>query len=117
MIKCAVHHTDIALCGCDPDEQYRKAQASKRTTCMNLTTAEMAALEGVAELSQPVWAMIQALRADEGDQINLLCDNPEGPPNNAVECCGSWTNWLDRRFEGETLHEAILVAYRARRAA
>lgn len=76
----------------------------KRTPCVDLTPEELAALENVAAFSQPTSAMIQALRAEEGDQINLLCDNPEGPPNNAVECCGAWTDWLDRRFEGETLH-------------
>lgn len=47
------------------------------------------------------------LRADEGDSVNLLCDNPEGPPNNAVICCGDWTDWQDERFEGQTLIEAV----------
>jgi len=27
LIKCAVHHVDIGMCGCDADEQYRQAQS------------------------------------------------------------------------------------------
>lgn len=59
---------------------------------------------------------IDALRADEGDSITLLCDNPDGPPNNAVVCCGAWTDWQDRRFGGQTLEAAIQAAFDARAA-
>lgn len=62
-------------------------------------------------------ACIHRLRAEEGDSVTILCDNPEGPPNNAVECNGAWTDWLDRRFEGDTLLRALEAAVNARKAA
>ncbi len=60
---------------------------------------------------------IHTLRAAEGDSVNILCDNPEGPPNNAVECCGAWTDWEDQRFTGETLLDALRTAVAAYGAA
>ncbi len=57
---------------------------------------------------------IDFLRADEGDSVTLLCDNPEprtSDENNAIECNGYWTNWQDRRFAGETLEAALALAY------
>lgn len=66
------------------------------------------------DADRPFLTMVQALRAEEGDSITLLSDNPEGPPNNAVEVCGSWTNWTDRRFSGSSIHQAVLAAYKAR---
>ena len=38
--------------------------------------------------------LIQLLRADEGDSVTLLCDNPDfnGQPNCAVVCNGDWTS-------------------------
>lgn len=59
---------------------------------------------------------INTLRADEGDSVMILCDNPEGHPNNAVECCGLWTEWEDRRFTGETLLAALKAAVATRAA-
>jgi hypothetical protein len=38
------------------------------------------------------------LRSSEGDSVTLLCDNPDGPPDHAIECCGEWTGWSARRF-------------------
>jgi uncharacterized protein YjaG (DUF416 family) len=59
--------------------------------------------------------LIQVLRADEGDSVDALCDNPESfGPANAVECCGAWTEWLDTRFSGETLREALEAAVAAK---
>jgi hypothetical protein len=54
--------------------------------------------------------MIDRLRDGEGDAVAILCDNPDGSPNNAVECCGAWTEWEDRRFEGASLYEALSAA-------
>lgn len=59
------------------------------------------------------------LRADEGDSVTLLCDNldPASPDqNNAIECNGGWTDWKDRRFQGETLGAAVQAAVEAKRA-
>lgn len=60
-------------------------------------------------------ALIHELRREEGHSVTILCDNPEGPPNNAVEVCGDWTDWQDRRFEGQTLLDALKAADDARR--
>jgi hypothetical protein len=77
--------------------------ASKPNEPRSPTVLEMERL--LAEMS-----CIHALRADEGDSVTILCDNPEGPPNNAVECCGFWTEWNDLRFGGETLLAALQAA-------
>ncbi len=58
---------------------------------------------------------IDELREDEGSTIEIVCDNPDGPPNNAIICSGDWTEYQDRRFSGETLDAVVaaaLVAYR-----
>lgn len=54
-------------------------------------------------------ATINYLRADEGDTVSLLCDNPDfnGQPSNAVECNGGWTDWTDKRFTGDSLFAAL----------
>lgn len=58
--------------------------------------------------------LIQTLRFEECDSVTILCDNPDGPPNNAVECSGLWTSMKDLRFEGSTLIEALRTAVRHR---
>lgn len=55
--------------------------------------------------------LIDALRKDEGHAVTIVCDNPGPGPANAVEVCGDWTEWKDRRFTGNTLLEALSVAY------
>lgn len=62
------------------------------------------------------WNLVEAMRAPEGHSITLVCDNPDfnGQPNNAVDCCGEWTGWDERRFTGETILEALEAAYEAR---
>lgn len=62
-------------------------------------------------------ALINQLRADEGDAVEVFCDNPEGPPNNAIHCSGAWTDWKDRRFSGETLLACLKAAVAARAGA
>jgi hypothetical protein len=56
--------------------------------------------------------MINDLRADEGDSVTFLCDNPDfnGQPNNAVEVSASWTDYKDERFTGDTLEAALTAA-------
>lgn len=63
------------------------------------------------DLSVAYWtkAFIDVLREDEGDSVTILCENPDGP--NAVECNGHWTNWEDKRFEGETVLDALAAAH------
>lgn len=57
-----------------------------------------------------ILSMINDLRADEGDSVEILCDNPEGPPNNAVRVSAGWTNYEFERFEGNTLEAALTAA-------
>lgn len=59
--------------------------------------------------------MLSALRYGEGSSVTFLSDNVDfnGQPNNAIECCGFWTDWKDRRFTGETIHAAVVAAYEA----
>lgn len=56
---------------------------------------------------------VDFLRADEGDSVTILSDNPDfnGQPNCAIECNGYWTSWQDRRFTGDTILVALSVAY------
>ena len=56
--------------------------------------------------------LIELLRADEGDSVTILCDNPDfnGQPNCAIECCGDWTGWLHKRFAADTLLDTLSMA-------
>lgn len=79
---------------------------------------EVLELEGVYEKNKPFHEMLMALRSEEGDSVTLFSDNPDfnSLPNNAIECCGEWTDWQDRRFTGDTLVAAVKSAYQAKRA-
>lgn len=99
--------------------------SEKHTMTLNLTPEEMAKLEALLtaeqrEIARAVDCMraIDALRADEGEDVTILCDNPDfnGQPNNAVECCGAWTRWGNRRFVGATLADALHAAMTAKKA-
>lgn len=82
------------------------------TVGLYLTEEQRAALE---KLYTPSFLqMLQTLRADEGDSVTLLADNGDGQPNNAIECCGAWTDWREARFTGSTLSEAMTAAYVAK---
>jgi hypothetical protein len=70
----------------------------------------------MAEKMKEMYCMdrINELRENEGESVNVLCDNPDGPPNNAIEVCDEWTGWKPRRFEGDTLLRALNAALVAR---
>lgn len=94
-----------------------------KTMTLSLSPDDMARLEKLLsaeqwEIARAVDCMraIDALRADEGNEVTILCDNPDGRPNNAIECCGAWTHWGDRRFEGDTLADTLSAAVRAMKA-
>lgn len=57
---------------------------------------------------------INALQAGYGASLKILCDNEDGPPNNAILVNDCWTGWEDRRFEGNTLAECLAAALMAR---
>lgn len=77
-----------------------------------------AAMKFVAALPPAHWReieifrLIELLRSEEGDCVTIFCDNPDFNmgANNAVECNGFWTNWEHRRFEGESLLDALSAA-------
>jgi hypothetical protein len=62
------------------------------------------------------WSIVEQLRAPEGAEVILLCDNPDfnGQPNNAVEIVDDWTRWNIQRFTGGTMLEALRTALKAR---
>lgn len=57
---------------------------------------------------------LEALLGDEGNAVEVLCENPEGtgPDNRAVEVTADWTDWKPRRFYGHTPLDAIVAAGR-----
>lgn len=64
------------------------------------------------------WSIVEQLRADEADTVMLVCDNPDFiGPGAAVECNGRWTDWDDRRFDGDNILDALRAALAARKAA
>lgn len=54
------------------------------------------------------WRMVELLRSQEGDSVEILCDNPDGL--NAVVCCGGWTDFNEARFEGVSTFAALEAA-------
>lgn len=78
----------------------------------NMSDEEIAALYVDPPPVSP-WAMIEALRKDEGHSVELICDNPDfnNQPNSAVICCGDYTGWKDMLFTGDTVALALRSAY------
>jgi hypothetical protein len=70
----------------------------------------------VAEARQIIES-IETLREDEGSEIAIQCDNPEGDPNCSVVVTDDWTGWISRRFDGETLADALQAACKAKEGA
>lgn len=59
------------------------------------------------------WERIIELRDEEADSVSILSENPDADehhPAFAIECCGFWTGFAERRFAGRTLSEAIELA-------
>jgi len=48
--------------------------------------------------------LVNSLRGPEGNSVTILSDNADfHGPNVAVDVCGEWTDWQERRFEGDNL--------------
>lgn len=64
------------------------------------------------------WAMVMELRSEEGHMVEILPDNvePGAQRNCAIECIGEWTSWGFKRFEANTLQEALEAAVAEYRA-
>lgn len=57
------------------------------------------------------WLIVGHLRADDGDTVTIACDNPDFVgPGAIVECNGLWTGFLDRKFSGPNILEALRAA-------
>lgn len=78
-----------------------------------------AAADEIDRLERQLQAMrnIETLRAEEGDTVTILCDNPDfnGQPQNAIECNGSWTDWKDLRIAGDSVAACLSAAAERRR--
>lgn len=59
---------------------------------------------------------LNRLRSDEGSSVEILSDNPDGPPNCAIRVFGNWneTHWVTKRFDGNTLAECLQAAEAAK---
>jgi hypothetical protein len=66
-----------------------------------------------------IWGIIADLTEGEGNTVTVLCPNPDfnGQPNYAIECCGDWTDWQDRRFAHDSRIECFRMAWAAHKAA
>jgi len=103
---------------------YRNAAPSEATTDTRdrgrLGAEERLHVEAVNTCEMPEVAQarfIEELRADEGDNIAICCDDPEAfDPGRrvAVDCIGAWTDWSERRFYGESVLQCLARAVTAR---
>lgn len=62
---------------------------------------------------------IDQLRADKGDSVIILSENPgdlDSSYRTAIDCNGAWTDWRDRRFTGESVIQCLAKAVTARAA-
>jgi hypothetical protein len=62
---------------------------------------------------------IDDLRSFYGS-VTILPDNEEASTEGeqmAVDCCGDWTDWVDRRFYGESIVQCLAKAVEAKRLA
>jgi hypothetical protein len=71
---------------------------------------EVALSPPVDPIAEDLAKTIETLRAEEGDSITILCDDPEattGKDRMAVECIGNWTNWRTKRYYGDSVNECL----------
>ncbi len=63
------------------------------------------------------WRYVELLRADEGNSVEIVCDNPDfdGQPNSKVNCIGDWTGWVEQPFTGDSVLQALQAAMAANR--
>lgn len=55
---------------------------------------------------------IELLCHDEGASVLICCPNPDWNDlgHRAIEVCDVWTEYKERRFEGDTLYQCLLKA-------
>lgn len=83
--------------------------------CNIVGTVEDAA-KIVEALNTPnvAWALVEALREPEGNEVRIPCDNPDfnGQPNSYVEVVGAHTSWRWQRYSGDNVLACLKAAYR-----
>ena len=57
------------------------------------------------------------LREGIAESVTFHQHNDDPPPCHAIDCNGEWTNWEDRRFEGETIQACLYMAVAAKEQA
>lgn len=70
-----------------------------------LVSPEMGMAMTEARQAMDSWRHVETLRSQEGDSVEILCDNPDGLC--AVVVSGDWTGFTPRRVEGVNIHEAL----------
>jgi len=79
--------------------------------CQKCENIELQAKLAAAEAAV---GTLNELRSAEGASVEILCDNPDGPPSNAILVWDDWTGWKQKRFEGESLADALSNALAAK---
>ena len=115
-------HVGYNLCpSCDSEQLSRRFKhfESRRSLCPGEIEYLAELQQREIERLQEIVGAIEELRSEEGDSVTIISPNANfnDQPNEAIEVCGDWTNWLDKRFTGETLREALQAAVKAKAAA
>lgn len=60
------------------------------------------------DMAVRVWTAIEQLRHDEGNSIEIFCDNPEYTgPNSGVVWVSAETGWEPTSFDGDSVIDAL----------
>jgi hypothetical protein len=58
---------------------------------------------------------LESLREPEGASVTIFCPNPDfGGAAQAIEVCDEWTDYSPKRFEGDSLADALELAAKAK---
>lgn len=71
------------------------------------------------EYAWECWSIVETLRAPEGSEITLVCDNPDFDGTSIgsiVELSADFTEWESKRFAGANIIDALRAAKAARDA-
>lgn len=86
----------------------------------DLEAAKKAKPDGLPSIKDlwEIYSHLQLLRSEEASEVTFTAQNPDfnGQPNEVVGVTDLWTNWVERRFEGDTLLECLRDAVDARKA-
>jgi hypothetical protein len=61
------------------------------------------------------WTLVELLTKDEANSVTILSPNYDfGGAAVAIEANGDWTDWKDKRYEGDTILQCLDAANRDR---